>query len=64
MKKPEEESEVARCRRVREERDRRFGTLDAALAHFAKLQRSSGSATKGAKRKTHKPNPPRRKASV
>jgi antitoxin (DNA-binding transcriptional repressor) of toxin-antitoxin stability system len=36
---PEPESEMARCRRIREERDRRFGTIEAALAHFAALER-------------------------
>jgi hypothetical protein len=32
------EGEVARCRRVREGRDRQFGTLKAALRHFADLE--------------------------
>ena len=37
-KTAESEGEVARCRRVREERDRRLGTLDAALRHFSRLE--------------------------
>ena len=36
---PEEEDEVARCRRVRDELDRRFGTLDAAFARLERLAR-------------------------
>ena len=37
--RPEPENDVARCRRVREQRDRRFKTIEAALAHFAALER-------------------------
>lgn len=36
---PEEEDEVARCRRVRDELDKRFGTLDAAFARLERLAR-------------------------
>lgn len=32
-----DEDEVTRCRRVREELDKRFNTLDEAFAHLEKL---------------------------
>lgn len=40
--RPEPETEMARCRRIREQRDRRFRTIQAALAHFAALEREGG----------------------
>lgn len=36
---PEEEDEVARCRRVREELDRQFRTMNEALAYLSKMER-------------------------
>jgi hypothetical protein len=52
---PFEEDEVTRCRRMRDELDKRFKTLDEAfahLAHLAKLRKQRATRTAKARGKT------------
>jgi hypothetical protein len=54
---PEEEDEVARCRRVREEFDKRFKTLDEMFDYCACLRKQRGVRIAKARTRTKRPAP-------
>ena len=68
----EEEDDVVRCRRVRDEFNRRFKTVDAAFAHLQELEKKYGVTKPGQaiahsilpKRQTGKRLSPPRTAAV